>query len=173
MRIMSTITVLIILLVLAGVALFIYQRRGRPDPVTLTESQQDPLFWEILSLCRPVSEYEVETNAAVIRLSQEEDDVIFRFEDTLAELLALLNKPYYIHSFIQRNPSHDDAFLYARCTAMIHGIEFFKRVLDGKEKDFWANESESVLYIAKEAWAMKHGSNLESFPHLSKDALYF
>ena len=60
---MSTKTVLIILLVLAGVALFIYQRRNRLDPVTLTESQQDPLFWEILSLCRPVSEYEVETNA--------------------------------------------------------------------------------------------------------------
>ncbi len=76
---MSTKTVLIILLVLAGVALFIYQRRGRPDPVTLTESQQDPLFWEIMSLCRPVSEYEVDTNAAIIRLSQEDDEVIFSF----------------------------------------------------------------------------------------------
>ena len=173
MRIMSTKTVLIILLVLAGVALFIYQRRGRPDPVTLTESQQDPLFWEILSLCRPVSEYEVETNAAVIRLSQEEDDVIFRFEDTLADLLSLLNKPYFIHSFTQKNIGHDDSFLYARCTAMIHGVDFFKRVLEGKEKDFWANESEGVLYIAKEAWARKHKSDVEHFPHSSKNALYF
>ena len=142
----------------------------------LTESQQDPLFWEILSLCRPVSEYEVETNAAVIRLSQEEDDVIFRFEDTLADLLSLLNKPYFIHSFTQKNIGHDDSFLYARCTrctAMIHGVDFFKRVLEGKEKDFWANESEGVLYIAKEAWARKHGSDVESFPHSSKNALYF
>ena len=167
---MSTKTVLIILLVLAGVALFIYQRRGR---LTLKESQQDPLFWEILSLCRPVSEYEVETNAAVIRLSQEEDDVIFRFEDTLADLLSLLNKPYFIHSFTQKNIGHDDSFLYARCTAMIHGVDFFKRVLEGKEKDFWANESEGVLYIAKEAWARKHRSDVEHFPHSSKNALYF
>ena len=173
MKIMPSNTVLIILLILAGVALFVYQRRGRPDRVRLTETQQDPLFWEIMSLCRPVDECEVDTNAAVSRLSQEEDEVIFRFEDTLADLLALLNKPYYIHSFIKKNPGEDDAFLYARCTAMIHGIEFFKRVLEGKEKDFWANESESVLYIAKEAWAMKHGSDIESFPHSSKDALYF
>ena len=172
MKNMSTKSILIILLVLAGVALVLYQRRGKPDPVTLTKSQQDPLFWEIMSLCRTVSEYEVDTHAAVIRLSQEEDEVIFKFEDTLADLLSLLDKPYYIHSFIRKNQSHDDAFLYARCTAMIHGLEFFERVLEGKEKDFWANESEGVLYIAKEAWARKHGSDVESFPHSSKDALY-
>jgi hypothetical protein len=56
---------------------------------------------------------------------------------------------------------------------MIHGVDFFKRVLEGKEKDFWANESEGVLYIAKEAWARKHRSDVEHFPHSSKNALYF
>lgn len=169
---MSSNTVLIILLVLAGVALFIYQQRGRPNPVTLTETEQDPLFWEIMSLCRPVSEYEVDTQSAVTRLSQEEDEVIFGLEDTLADLLALLNQPYYIHSFTRKNPGHDDAFLYARCTAMIHGLDFFERVLAGKEKDFWSNESEGVLYIAKEAWAKKHDADIEYFPHSSKDSLY-
>ena len=170
---MSTRTFLIILLVLAVVGLFVYQRRGRPNPVTLTESMRDPLFWDIMSLCRPVSECEVDTKSAVARLSQEEDEVIFGFEDTLADLLALLTQPYYIHSFTRKNPGHDDAFLYARCTAMIHGLDFFERVLAGKEKDFWSNESEGVLYIAKEAWAKKHGANIESFPHSSKNSLYF
>ena len=170
---MSTRTLLAFLLVLAGVALFLYQRRGRPNPVTLTESMKDPLFWNIMSLCQPVSEYEVDTESAVARLSQEEDEVIFRFEDTLADLLALLYQPYYIHSFTRKNIGHDDSFLYARCTAMIHGLDFFERVLAGKEKDFWANESEGVLYIAKEAWAKKHGADIESFPHTSKNSLYF
>ena len=155
MKIMPSNTVLIILLILAGVALFVYQRRGRPDRVRLTETQQDPLYWEIMSLCRPVDECEVDTNAAVSRLSQEEDEVIFRFEDTLADLLALLNKLYNDPAITENYPGEDDG------------------VLEGKEKDFWANESESVLYIAKEAWAMKHGSDIESFPHSSKDALYF
>ena len=103
---MSTRTFLILLLVLAVVGLFVYQLRGRPNPVTLTESMKDSLFWNIMSLCRPVS---------------------------------------------------------------IHGLDFFERVLAGKEKDFWSNESEGVLYIAKEAWAKKHGANIESFPHLSKN----
>lgn len=173
MKNMSTSIVLIILLVLAGVALFVCQRRDRPDPVTLTEPQQDPLFWDIMSLCRQIDECEVDTDAAVARLSCEEDEVIFRFEDTLADLLSLLNKPCYIRSFVQMNPGHDDAFLYARCSAMIHGIDFFKHVLEGKEKDFWANESEGVLYVAKKAWATKHASDVESFPHLSKNTLYF
>lgn len=163
---------MILLLVLAVVGLFVYQRRGRLNPVTLTESMRDPLFWDIMSLCRPVSEWEVDTKSAVARLSQEEDEVIFGFEDTLADLLALLTQPYYIHSFTRKNPGHDDSFLYARCTAMIHGLDFFERVLAGKEKDFWSNESEDVLYIAKEAWARKHGANIEDFPHSSKVALY-
>ena len=165
-------TVVIIILILLGVVMFISQRRGMPAAETLPEELKDSLFWDIMSLCRPISEYEVDTRAAIVRLSEEEDDVIFRFEDTLADLLTLLNKPYYMHSFAKVNFGHDDSFLYARCTALIHGIKFFERVLAGKEKAFWANESETVLYIAKEAWAQKHNADIEDYPHSSKDALF-
>lgn len=142
MKNLSSNTVLMILLVLAGAVLFIYQRRGRPDPITLTETQKDPFFWDIMSLCRPVSECEVDTKSAVARLSQEEDEVIFGFEDTLADLLALLYQPYYIHSFTRKNPGHDDAFLYARCSAMIHGLDFFERVREGLTQLFERKEAE-------------------------------
>lgn len=142
MKNLSSNTVLMILLVLAGAVLFIYQRRGRPDPITLTETQKDPFFWDIMSLCRPVSECEVDTKSAVARLSQEEDEVFFGFEDTLADLLALLYQPYYIHSFTRKNPGHDDAFLYARCSAMIHGLDFFERVREGLTQLFERKEAE-------------------------------
>lgn len=142
MKNLSSNTVLMILLVLAGAVLFIYQRRGRPDPITLTETQKDPFFRDIMSLCRPVSECEVDTKSAVARLSQEEDEVIFGFEDTLADLLALLYQPYYIHSFTRKNPGHDDAFLYARCSAMIHGLDFFERVREGLTQLFERKEAE-------------------------------
>lgn len=100
-------------------------------------------------------------------LSQLPDEEIFDFEDIMSELLYELDtrknykaaRRYYSHN--------DDTFLYSRCVALINGEDYYEEVNAGKIKDLWKNEFESILYVAREAWARKHGENIQEFPHIS------
>lgn len=99
-------------------------------------------------------------------LSQQEDDEIFMFEDIMTDLLYQLDtlqnfkiaKKYYHHNA--------DTFLYSCCVALINGEKYYINVKQGKNKDLWTKEFESLLYVPKRAWKMKHHKSLEYYPHL-------
>lgn len=100
-------------------------------------------------------------------LSEQNDDEIFLFDDIMQELLYKLDtrknfkraSKYYKHS--------DDTFLYSRCVALINGEEYYKNVKSGKIKDVWTMEFEAILYVPMKAWAMKHNTSDDDYPHLS------
>ena len=164
----------ILVCVLAMVFFVLRRSQVNDEKPVLPDYLRDSLFWEVFSLCQRISEYEVDEQAAVDYLAQQEDEVIFRLHDNLSELLMMLNKPFYIRSFLKVNPGHDDEFLYARCSTLIHGMEFYERVLAGKERLIWRNESEGVLYVPMKAWAKKHGNSYEDYPHTPKnDNMFF
>ncbi|MGN1105309.1 MAG: DUF4240 domain-containing protein [Huintestinicola sp.] len=100
-------------------------------------------------------------------LSKQSDEEIFSFDDIMAELLYDLDTrknfkiacKYYNHS--------DDTFLYSRCVALINGTDYYKKVQQGKVKDIWTSEFEAILGVPSSAWAKKHNSNLNDYPHLT------
>ena len=62
---------------------------------------------------------------------------------------------------------NDDTFLYARCVAIINGKDYYGKVKSGKITDLLKNEFEAILYVARDAWAKKHGKPASEFPHVS------
>ncbi len=101
-------------------------------------------------------------------LSKQEDSVIFEFDDAMAELLYALDTKKLAEQCRKTDPfMSDDTFLYSRCVALVNGPEYYERVKRGKEKNLWSMEFESLLYVSKRAWALRHQSSEEQYPHIS------
>lgn len=101
-------------------------------------------------------------------LSKESDAVIFAFHDQMAELLyALDTKKLAFDCFKVISYKSDDSFLYSRCVALINGPAYYKKVKAGKESGLWNMEFESLLYIPKKAFALKHQSSAAAYPHFT------
>ncbi len=127
-------------------------------------------FWETMELCdwgyegdddkvlKPVIEY----------LSKQDDSIIFGFDDVMAELLYDLDTKKLADQCQKVDPyMNDDTFLYSRCVALINGPEYYKRVKNGKQKDLWGMEFESLIYVPARAWGLKHRSSVDEYPHLA------
>lgn len=101
-------------------------------------------------------------------LSKWPDEVIFVFEDKMAELLHALDKPE-IARRTYRTDCHfsGDGFLYARCVALINGRAFYKKILNGEKKLVKDKEFEAILYAPAEAWARKHKKDPSEYPHIA------
>ena len=100
-------------------------------------------------------------------LSQLPDEEIFDFEDIMSELLYELDTRKNYKTARKFYSHNDDTFLYSRCVALVNGEVYYEKVKAGKIKDLWKNEFESILYVPREAWAKKHGKNMQDFPHIS------
>lgn len=126
-------------------------------------------FWSVMNLC----DWEQEGDDAVLSpvieyLSQQDDDIIFKFEDLMSELLYNLDNElnYKLCEKSDKN-TNDDIFLYSRCVALINGPEYYNKVLVGEEQSLWNMEFESILYVAMEAWALKYDADPLDFPHIA------
>lgn len=95
------------------------------------------------------------------------DEEIFDFEDIMSELLFELDTRKNYKTARKFYSHNDDTFLYSRCVALVNGEVYYEKVKAGKIKDLWKIEFESILYVAREAWAKKHGKNMQDFPHIS------
>ena len=127
-------------------------------------------FWQTMELCdwshkgddnkvlRPVMRY----------LAQQEDSIIFLFHDLMSELLYELDSKKLADQCEKAEPSmSDDSFLYSRCVALINGPDYYEKARQGRAKEMWNIEFESLLYVPSRAWALKHRKSEEDYPHTS------
>lgn len=126
------------------------------------------LFWKIMELCD--WDYEGDDDrvlAPVIEyLRGKDDDVIFEFDDLMSELLYNLDTKKLADQCERVEPHmSDDTFLYSRCVALINGPEYYKEAKSGRKEAIWDMEFEALLYIPGKAWALKHGKDVEEYPH--------
>ena len=97
------------------------------------------------------------------------DEEIFDFEDKMAELLYKLDTPKTAErSYGTRDHFSGDDFLYLRCVALINGNVFYEKILDGSDVLDADMEFEAILYAPAKAWAKKHNSDPDEYPHTPK-----
>ncbi|MBN1891907.1 MAG: DUF4240 domain-containing protein [Clostridiales bacterium] len=132
-------------------------------------------FWKIFSLF----DWNYEGNdekvleRATKKLARHSDKDICQFYEILSKLLYDLdgveyakNAGEYVYSDNGKFIS-SDAFLHARCVVVANGAKFYSEVLEHPEmmpKDF---EFESLLYLASNAYQLKHGTDLPCVPKYS------
>ena len=101
-------------------------------------------------------------------LSQWPDEVIFVFEDKMAELLHGLDRPEIARRTYRSDKYFSgDGFLYARCVALVNGRAYYQKILDGRKKLDGDKEFEAILYAPRKAWARKHHKDLSDYPHMA------
>ena len=98
------------------------------------------------------------------------DDVIFTFDDKMAELLYALDTREIADRMNKKGTDFfsPDAFLYSRCVALVNGKPFYTAILKGRKKLKWDMEFESILYVPMQAWARLHNKNMDEYPHITK-----
>ena len=96
------------------------------------------------------------------------DNMIFAFEDKMAELLYSLDT-YEIASKCMGDPTQfsSDEFLYTRCVALINGRSYYNAILKGKKSLPKDSDYEDILYVPMKAWARLHVKNMEKYTHIS------
>ena len=127
-------------------------------------------FWTTLNLCDWSHEgYDALVLAPVIdHLAALSDEDIFAFDDLMSELLYRLDTRTLAKKYhASQGLFSDDGFLYSRCVALINGPAFYDRVAAGELDVLWDMEFESLLYVPANAWAKKHCSAPNEYPHLS------
>lgn len=97
------------------------------------------------------------------------DNVIFAFHNKMAELLYSLDTyniaRHIIESSVYFSPN---AFLYARCVALINGKSYYNAILNGRQKLFADSEFESILYVPIKAWERLHNEDGDKYPYVSE-----
>lgn len=125
-------------------------------------------FWSVMALCDWHKEGD---DAQVLKpvvqhLAAQDDQRIFAFDDLMTELLYHLDTAELAEQCKKVDPQMcDDTFLYSRCVALINGPAFYEKVKRGKAKNVWNMEFESLLYVPQRAWALKHQSADDEYPH--------
>ena len=104
----------------------------------------------------------------IAHLANQSDEVIFAFDEIMAELLYALDtrQNFKIARKFDRKHS-DDSFLYSRCVALINGEEYYQKVRSFAVVDLWGMEFEAILCVPALAWAKKHKKDPDSYPHVT------
>ncbi|MCM1091488.1 MAG: DUF4240 domain-containing protein [Butyrivibrio sp.] len=127
-------------------------------------------FWNTMELCDWTKEGDDDKvlNPVIQYLSKQEDHLIFEFDDLMTELLYHLDTKKLAEQCEKVEPlMSDDTFLYSRCVALINGPAYYEKVKQGKENGVWSMEFEALLYVPQKAWALKHKSSVDEYPHIS------
>lgn len=97
-------------------------------------------------------------------LAEWPDEVIFTFENKMAELLYAIDDPALAKDLYESEYFSADEFLYVRCVALINGRAYYRAVLN-KKKKLHKMEFEALLYVPAKAWARKHQKDPNQYPH--------
>lgn len=94
------------------------------------------------------------------------DNVIFAFDDKMAELLYSLDT-YNVAKYMIEGSQYfsPDGFLYARCAALVNGKPYYNAVLKGRKKLSMDLDFEDILYVPMEAWGRLHDEDSGKYPH--------
>lgn len=143
-------------------------REGKAEVLT---SMNDELFWELIDLIDWNSKDSF-TAVGVLEteLSQQSDQGIYLFQDILSEKLMLLDGPAYFEAA----PGSSDSFLYARCCVVANGKAFYAKVKENPNE--FPNglhfTFEALLYVADNAYELKHGKELERLPAYNYESFF-
>lgn len=99
----------------------------------------------------------------VALLAQWGDDLIFAFDDTMAELLYALDTKKIAQGLYKDEHFSGDEFLYIRCAALINSALFYNNVVSGRKKLKRNLEFKTLLYVPAYAWERRHGN--DQYPH--------
>lgn len=126
------------------------------------------LFWNVMDLCDWNFEGDDDRvlMPVITYLSKQDDNTIFLFDELMTELLYNLDTKRLADQ-CQKVDKYmsDDSFLYSRCVALINGDKYYEEAKDGKQKDMWDMEFESILYVPSKAWALKHKISVDEYPY--------
>ncbi|MBL7795693.1 MAG: DUF4240 domain-containing protein [Saprospiraceae bacterium] len=137
---------------------------GAPDEATPMNEER---FWNIISLLDWSKEGNDDAviEPAVRELSRLPESAILSFYDLLSEKLYLLDgRQYAEHSVLDDESISSDLFLYARCSVVANGRDFYEEVLKNPPafpKDLYF---EAMLDIPERAWFRKTGNQMEHLP---------
>lgn len=133
------------------------------------KEDSESFFWKVMEL----SDWQYEGNdekvlePVITFLSNQSDELIFQFEDTMVELLYNLDtRENYNRCKEVSGYDSVDMFLYSRCVALVNGRDYYLNIVNnGASDDLWNMEFEALLYVPMEAWALKHNTDEENYPH--------
>jgi len=135
------------------------------------EQDRYSFFWNTMELCdwNYQGEDEKVLEPVVRYLSKQSDELIFMFEDVMAELLYNLDtRANYERCKEVSGYESVDLFLYSRCVALLNGREYYNKIIEnGFPDDLWNMEFESLLYVPEDAWSMKYNLDSTEYPHVS------
>ena len=126
-------------------------------------------FWSTMELCDWAQEGNDDRvlKPVIAYLTRQEDGVIFLFDDLMSELLYHLDTKKLAEQCQAADKyMSNDSFLYSRCVALINGADYYKRAKLGQKKEIWRMEFESLLYVPAKAWALKHKTSADDYPHI-------
>ncbi len=133
-------------------------------------SEKYDFFWTTMELCdwKKEGDDDKVLKPVIKYLSEQSDHIIFEFDDLMTELLYHLDTEKLAEQCEKVDSQMcDDTFLYSRCVALINGPAYYEKVKQGTEENVWNMEFESLLYVPQKAWALKHQSSVDEYPHIS------
>ena len=133
-------------------------------------SEKYDFFWTTMELCdwKKEGDDDKVLKPVIKYLAEQNDHIIFEFDDLMTELLYHLDTKKLAEQCEKADLQMcDDTFLYSRCVALINGPAYYEKVKQGKEENVWNMEFESLLYVPQKAWALKHQSSVDEYPHTS------
>lgn len=101
-------------------------------------------------------------------LSRWGDELIFAFDDTMAELLYSLDTRKIARDIYKDACFSGDEFLYIRCVALVNSKRFYNDIVKGRRKLKGDLEFEAILYVPGRAWARLHGKDSKDYPHVTE-----
>lgn len=96
------------------------------------------------------------------------DDLIFAFDEMMAELLYRLDTRKIAQSVYKGENFSADEFLYARCVALINAKPYYNAVVAGRKKLKSDLGFEAILTVPELAWARCHKLHPYDYPHTTK-----
>lgn len=96
------------------------------------------------------------------------DELIFAFDDTMAELLYSLDTKEIAQKIYKGEEFSADEFLYIRCVALVNSKPFYNNVVKGRKRLKKDLTFEPILCVPAFAWARRHGKDAKEYPHVTE-----
>lgn len=142
---------------------------GEAIPDKPEAKMDEDLFWEIIDRLnwKKKGDDEAVIKPALKFLAARPVEEIFLFDDIFSKKLYDIDGEAWGKNVEQACDGYlsGDFFLYARCCVVANGRKFYEKVLQDPEQMPGDLEFESLLSIAREAWAKKTGQDVSEYPH--------
>lgn len=138
---------------------------------TVCTSSGHDFFWKIIDGLdwSKQGDDEKVIRPVVSRLAEMQDEDIFCFEESMAELLfAIDGEKWAKDVYGDIEDMSDDDFLYTRCVALVNGKAYYERIKSGEVLLDPDLEFESLLEIPVRAWEKKYEGQDMEYPYITK-----